>query len=183
MSNLADISLITKIITLKSPRAFKELMERHQNDVRRYLLSLTGGDSSLADDLSQECFIKVYQRLSSFKQLSSFKSWLYRIATNCFYDYIRAQKPHDDIEDTPANLLTSSEQKNLGQKMDINKALQILTITERTCVTLFYMEDIKIDKIAKIINMPSNTVKSHLKRGRKKMAEYLSENGYKNDHL
>ncbi len=99
MSNLADIALITQIITLKSPRAFKELMERHQNDVRRYLLNLTGGNSSLADDLAQECFIKVYQRLESFKQLASFKSWLYRIATNCFYDYLRSRKPHENIED------------------------------------------------------------------------------------
>lgn len=183
MNNIADITLITQIITLKSSRAFKALMERHQNDVRRYLLSLTGGNESLTDDLSQECFIKVYQRLNSFKQLSSFKSWLYRIATNCFYDYLRGEKPHDDIEDTPTHLLTKTEQNNVGQQMDINGALEILTVTERTCVTLFYMEDIKIDKIASITDIPSNTVKSHLKRGREKMADFLSANGYDLDHL
>jgi len=177
MSNLADIALITQIITLKSPRAFKELMERHQNDVRRYLLNLTGGNGSLADDLAQECFIKVYQCLESFKQLASFKSWLYRIATNCFYDYLRSRKPHENIEDTSAELIIN-EQSNVGQQMDINGALQVLTVTERTCVTLFYMEDMKIDKIASITDIPNNTVKSHLKRGREKMAKFLSENGY-----
>jgi len=183
MSNLADIALITQIITLKSPKAFKELMERHQHEVRRYLLGLTGGNAALADDLSQECFIKVYQRLDSFKKLASFKSWLYRIATNCFYDYLRAEKPHEDIEDTSAQWLIRSEQDNLGQQMDINGALMVLTVTERTCVTLFYMEDMKIDKIAGITNLPSNTVKSHLKRGRTKMANFLSANGYDGDYL
>lgn len=183
MSNLADIALIAQIITLKSSSAFRVLMERYQNDVRRYLLSLTGGNEALADDLSQECFIKVYQRLNTFKQLSSFKSWLYRIATNCFYDYLRSEKPHDNIEDTPDYLLENNQQHNLGQQMDVNEALQVLTVIERTCVTLFYMEDIKIDRIASITDIPINTVKSHLKRGREKMAHFLSANGYNLDHL
>ena len=55
---------------------------------------------------------------------------------------------------------------------------QIAEGVERTCITLFYMEDVSIDKIAGITGIPAGTVKSHLSRGKKKLATYLKRNGY-----
>ncbi|MDE6181114.1 MAG: RNA polymerase sigma factor, partial [Phocaeicola sp.] len=49
---------------------------------------------------------------------------------------------------------------------------------ERTCITLFFMEDLPIDKIAVITGMPAGTVKSHLSRGKEKLATFLKQNGY-----
>ena len=49
---------------------------------------------------------------------------------------------------------------------------------ERTCITLFYLEDQSIDKIASITGCPTGTVKSHLSRAKEKMATYLKQNGY-----
>ena len=66
--------------------------------------------------------------------------------------------------------INSTEQENVGQKMDVYQSLKTLKEVERTCITLFYMEDVSIDKIAGIIGIPAGTVKSHLSRGKDKLA-------------
>jgi RNA polymerase sigma-70 factor (ECF subfamily) len=72
----------------------------------------------------------------------------------------------------------SNEQQDLARKMDIYAALEQLKEAERTCITLFYMEEQEIKKIAEITGLAEGTVKSHLSRGKEKMANYLTQNGY-----
>jgi RNA polymerase sigma-70 factor (ECF subfamily) len=62
--------------------------------------------------------------------------------------------------------------------MDLYKALSLLKDEERTCITLQLIDGQPIDKISDITGIPQNTVKSHLKRGKDKLANYLKENGY-----
>lgn len=62
--------------------------------------------------------------------------------------------------------------------MDIYEALRLLNHSERVCITLQLMEGQPIDKISAITEIPENTVKSHLARGKKKMANFLRANGY-----
>jgi RNA polymerase sigma-70 factor (ECF subfamily) len=62
--------------------------------------------------------------------------------------------------------------------MDVYAALALLKPDERTCVTLQLIDGYPIDQISKITGIPENTVKSHLKRGKDKMANYLKQNGY-----
>ena len=62
--------------------------------------------------------------------------------------------------------------------MDIYRALNMLKETERTCITLFYMEDQSIEKIADITGYPTGTVQCHLSRAKEKMATDLIQNGY-----
>ncbi|WP_373724532.1 RNA polymerase sigma factor, partial [Bacteroides heparinolyticus] len=108
----------------------------------------------------------------------SFSTWLYRIAYNVFYDYIRSRKETDDLETYQVDAQCSTQQKDIGQEMDIYRALALLKEMERTCITLFYMEDQSIEKIAGITGCPTGTVKSHLSRAKEKMASYLKQNGY-----
>ncbi|WP_321424783.1 RNA polymerase sigma factor [uncultured Bacteroides sp.] len=178
MSQLNDISLVAQVVVLKNTRAFDELVKKHQSAIRRFFLNQTLGDNELSDDLAQETFIKAYTNIASFKNLSNFSTWLYRIAYNVFYDYIRSYKETSEIDAREVDAIHHSEQENIGQKMDIYQSLKTLKEVERTCVTLFYMEDVSIDKIAGIIGSPTGTVKSHLSRGKEKLATYLKQNGY-----
>ena len=148
----------------------------------------------LSDDLAQETFIKVYVNISSFRQLSSFKTWLFKVAYNVWQDYVRSNKP-------TLSLITESpaEGENKGTKsidsvvydsgsgagtdsseasLDLNSAMKILTENERTCVTLALIEDLPMEKVAAITGIPAGTVKSHIHRGKHKLAEYLKQNGY-----
>ena len=178
MSQLNDISLVAQVVVFKNAKAFDELVKKYQSPIRRFFLNLTCGDSELSNDLAQDTFIKAYTNIASFKNLSSFSTWLYRIAYNIFYDYIRSRKETNDLDAREVDAISSVEQDNLGQKMDVYQSLKTLKEIERTCITLFYMEDVSIEKIAGITGCPVGTVKSHLSRGKEKLANYLNKNGY-----
>ena len=96
MAALSDIALIAQVVTFGSERAFAQLVKAHQDAVRRFLRRLTNGDEMLADDLAQETFIRAWQHLSSFRQLSGFETWLLRIAYRVFLDEMRKEKNRPD---------------------------------------------------------------------------------------
>ena len=178
MSQLNDIALVTQVIVFHNSRAFDQLVRKYQSPVRRFFLNLTCGDRELSDDLAQETFLKAYTHIASFKNLSSFSTWLYRIAYNEFYDYLRSRKETDDLDTAQVDFRYSVQQEDIGKKMDLYRALATLKDIERTCITLFYMEDQSIEKISGITGCPTGTVKSHLSRAKDKMAAYLKKNGY-----
>lgn len=173
-----DITLVTQVAVFGNKRAFDALLRKYQSQVRRFLLGLTAGDSQLADDLAQETFIKAYTNIGKFRGLSSFSTWIMRIAYNTHYDYLRTHHQTEDT-DTPAVAARSGgTTADCALGMDILKALATLKPEERTCITLQLIEGQPIDKIASITGMTSGTVKSHLHRGKDKLTTYLKNNGY-----
>ena len=156
MNQLNDLSLIAQVVVFHNNRAFDQLVRKYQSAVRRFFLNQTCGDSELSDDLAQETFIRAYTNLASFRNLSSFSTWLYRIAYNQYYDYLRSRKETDDLDTMRVDAQCSTRQP----------------------ITLFYLEDQSIEKIAGITGCPTGTVKSHLSRAKEKMATYLKQNGY-----
>lgn len=173
-----DITLVTQVVVFGNKRAFDALLRKYQSQVRRFLLGLTAGDSQLADDLAQETFIKAYTNIGKFRGLSSFSTWIMRIAYNTHYDYLRTRHQTEDA-DTPAVAARSGgTTADCALGIDILKALATLKPEERTCITLQLIEGQPIDKIASITGMTSGTVKSHLHRGKDKLTTYLKNNGY-----
>ena len=177
MAELSDFSLVTQVAVFHNKRAFDQLVRKYQSPVRRFFLNQTLGDEQLSDDLAQETFIKAYLNITKFRGLSSFSTWLMRIAYNVFYDAIRSRKQTDDI-DSSAVLRQSASSGDSNLKMDIYAALALLKPDERTCITLQLIDGYPIDQISKITGIPDNTVKSHLRRGKEKMTIYLKDNGY-----
>ena len=137
MSQLNDISLIAQVVMFHNNRAFDQLVRKYQSPVRRFFLNLTCGDSELSDDLAQDTFIRAYTSLACFKNLSSFSTWLYRIAYNQYYDYLRSRKETDDLDTTRVDAQCSVRQPDTGLQSDLHRALATLRDIERTCITLF----------------------------------------------
>ena len=168
-------------------KAFDELVRRYQSPVRRFFLHQTLGDSQLSDDLAQDTFIKAYTSIRSFKGLASFQTWLMRIAYNVFYDHtrrgergeVRSERNEREEKQTKDYSLTSHLSPLTSEmKMDLYAALALLKPDERTCITLQLVDGYDIAGIAKITGMKEGTVKSHLSRGKEKMANFLRQNGY-----
>lgn len=178
MNTLTDLSLIAQVVVSRNRRAFDTLVRRHQSQVRRFFLHQTLGDTALADDLAQETFIRAWLRLGDFRGLSSFATWLLRIAYNVFYDYLRTRKDTAPLDELPPGREGICEQPSVGTRIDLYEALRLLRPDERTCLTLFYMEDLTIPRIATVTDMPEGTVKSHLARGKAKLSDYLKQHGY-----
>ena len=187
MASLTDISLVAQVAISGNRRAFDELVRRYQSPVRRFFLHQTLGDSQLSDDLAQDTFIKAYTNIASFRGLASFQTWIMRIAYNVFYDYTRKEKVKMNSEkyssDDPciqgmAVANSSLYTNHSSLKMDIYAALALLKPDERTCITLQLIDGYDIAAIAKITQIKEGTVKSHLSRGKEKLANYLRQNGY-----
>lgn len=189
MERLSDIALVTQVTVFGNRRAFDQLVRKYQSPVRRFLLNLTLGNEVLSDDLAQDTFLKAYTHIGQFRALSSFQTWLFRIAYRVFYDY------HRSASHSPAAALlessNSTDRSVMDQatcnenscnstqlRMDIYQALSLLKDDERTCITLQLIDGESIDHIAEITGIAPNTVKSHLKRGKEKLANFLRRNGY-----
>lgn len=159
LSSINDLSLVAQVIAGASDRAFGRLVDKYQQPVRRFFLHQTLGDRMLSDDLAQDTFIRAYSSIRQFQQLSSFKTWLMSIAYHVWQDHLR---------------------KGEGQlvSMDIYTALRQLTDIERTCVTLFYIDDLSGDRISQITGLPPATVRSHIHRGKQRLSSFLKQNGY-----
>ena len=177
MEKLNELSLVTKVVVLHDRKSFDLLVKKYQSPIRGFFLRQTMGDGQLSDDLAQDTFVKAYTHLSSFRGAANFSTWLYRIAYNVWYDYTRSHKDTQDL-DTPSVARKNAQSGNTSLKMDLLNALQILSENERTCITLQLMDGFSIDKIAEVTGMAQGTIKSHLSRGKSKLASYLKQNGY-----
>ena len=178
MASISDIALVTQVAVFHNKQAFDQLVRKYQSPVRRFFLNQTLGDEQLSDDLAQETFIKAYVNITKFRGMSSFSTWLMRIAYNVFYDQVRSKHQTDDIEESPTVMRQTAQTGDSNIKMDVHAAMALLKPDERTCITLQLIDGYPIDEISKITGIAENTVKSHLKRGKDKMANYLRENGY-----
>ena len=174
-----DALLVSQVLLLGDRNAFNRLVEAYQSPVRRFFFNLTGGDEELSKDLAQDTFVKVWLNIGSFRSVSMFSTWLYRVAYNTFYDYVRSRKPVVEVDTEILGNMQETEGYNKDVKIDLVRALLLLRAEERTVVLLFYMEDKSVKTISRIMDLPLGTVKSHLLRGKKKLAVYFEHTGYR----
>ena len=173
LSKLDEIRLLSQCALADNRDAFGRLVEAYQPRVRRFLLNLTAGDEMLTDDLAQETFIKAYVGIRGFKGLSSFGTWLYRIAYNEFYNHTR--KHHEDhVEDIAAlGEVSTAVNDAIDASMTVQEALTRLNENERVAITLFFIEDQPLKQVSKIMQMPEGSVKSLIHRGKSKMRQFI----------
>ncbi len=182
MNRLEEIKLVAQCAATDNRDAFSRLVRAYADSLRGFLLNLTCGDAMLADDLSQETFIKAWQGVRSFRGMSGFKTWLFRIAINEYLNYRRrpgacSSTPLYDAN-VDASLASASPCDDSDARHDARLALDSLPPTERTVAVLFYLEDLPIKKICQLTEMPEGTVKSHLSRARCHMAQFLKKDRY-----
>jgi RNA polymerase sigma-70 factor (ECF subfamily) len=166
-----DAWLVSRSALLGDRKAFSHLVETYQSPIRRFFFNLTGGNEELSKDLAQDTFVKAWLNIASFRATAKFSTWLFRIAYNTFYDYARAKKTAMHVE---THNYASLQQNTNDFNIDFPQMLSTLKEDERTAMLLFYMEDQTVEKISKIMNCPTGTVKSHLHRGKEKIAKYFS---------
>jgi RNA polymerase sigma-70 factor (ECF subfamily) len=174
--------------------AFEELVARHRDKIFARALSLVRNEED-AIDLSQEAWIKSWQRLKQFQGESSFATWMTRIVINLCLDQLRKQKRHraESIEQmdeelggverqmpvVTVNPSAGLERDELRQRID--KALGQLSVEHRTVLVLHGFEDMEYKQIAKVMGCSIGTVMSRLFYARRKMAILLA--GLKREEL
>ena len=153
---------------------FIKHVESNQRAVRRFLTALCCGDSSLADDLAQDTFVKAYLSCDGFRAESSFSTWIYRIAYNTFVSSSGPKKLTAPIDE--ASELSSPERADgRFDYQDLYAALGKLSGKERSALLLHYMQGYAVDEIAEITESKRDAVKQQLSRGRQHLKSLLTE--------
>jgi RNA polymerase sigma-70 factor (ECF subfamily) len=174
--------------------AFEELVSRHRDKIYARAFSMMRNEDE-AVDLSQEAWVKAWQRLAQFQGESSFPTWITRIVINLCLDQLRKNKRvrAESIEAmneesggverqmpvVTTNPTEGLERTELRQRID--KALALLSEEHRTVLILHEFEDLEYKEIAKRMECSIGTVMSRLFYARRKMAALLA--GYKRDEL
>ncbi len=151
--------------------AFAELVRRHQSSVR-HLIRRISRDPSLADDLAQQTFLKVWSSIRSLKEARAFGGWLKKIAVSVWLQHLR----RNDVLNFSAELEDASwcTSETPGLAMDLDEALSILPEPVRLCIVLAYQEGMSHGEICSATGLPLGTVKSHIKRGSERLRNILS---------
>jgi RNA polymerase sigma-70 factor (ECF subfamily) len=159
-------------------KEFDSQLRVNQEPLRRFLRNLCRGDAALADDIAQEAFIKAFLHLDTFGGRSSFSTWLFRIAYNCFCDNKRVVERYSFTTAEELSVPATETSDGAFDHQELYLALDRLNVKERTALLLFYMEEKSLREISDITRIPINTVKAHLSRGRLHVGEHLMNIGY-----
>ena len=190
-SSLPDEELVTKALK-HDKEALGELFRRYYK--RFFNLAYRfSGDYYQADDLTSEIFLRICRYLKTFdRNKASFKTWAYKVATNTCLTY-KIQNSKFKIQNFSSKLKVNEEgeveefevadpkmdlvQETIGNEISqrVQKALNALEDKFRLAVYLFYFEDLKYEEIARALNLPINTVRTNLRRGKMKMQAELKD--------
>lgn len=165
----SDAELCARVVSSDDRHAFAALVRRHQSAVRAVLRRLCAGDAALADDLSQETFVRAWRGLRSWRGGARFSTWLHRIAVNAWLSQARKAPP-------PAVLDPGVQEPADGQvdaRRDLERAFAFLRPEERIALSLAYAQDLTHEEAAEAAGWPVGTLKTHLLRGKEKLRQRL----------
>jgi RNA polymerase sigma-70 factor (ECF subfamily) len=171
---LTDADLIARVLLDDDHHAFAELVRNHQSSVRGLLRQLTRSDLALADDLSQETFLRAYKNLRTFRGEARFSTWLYRIAYNCFRENARKRKELVGIDEQKWQSEQDPQSVDPALRHDLMHALSLLPLHERSAVLLCCQNGLSHDEAARVLDIPLGTVKTNVLRGREKLKRTLA---------
>ena len=170
---LSDEALVQQAIGLNDPGAFEQLVRRHQPRIlmlqRRF-----SGDRALAEDLSQETFLRAWRKLDSFRGTGRFSAWLAKLAYNVFLQHIRksgGRKPDISIEAAESAELAMSQPGNFDELPDLPRLLSVLSYEEQLVIVLNYGHGLSNTEISQVLNLAPGTVKSQIHRAKDKIRQ------------
>lgn len=168
-----DNALIARVISNGDQHAFATLIKKYQGAIRQFLRRLTAGDQATADDIAQEAFIRIYQKLDGFLGKSTFSTWAHKIAYNCFLKYKQKVYHQYEVDGFDFSLL-EAQVEDIEKDLMIERLMSCLDIAERTCITLAVSAGMSHQEICTITKFPLGTVKSHINRGKQKLMDKVN---------
>ena len=174
-----DVELIRRILA-GDETAFAELVNKYQKPVHA-LAWRKIGDFHIAEDITQDAFLKVYQRLNTLKDPNQFSGWLYVITTRLCATWLRKKRiqtePLEDVETTMTQRDVYSQHVSEerakttveAQREVVKRLLAKLKESERTVMTLHYLGEMTVEEISRFLGVSGSTIKSRLRRARNRL--------------
>lgn len=163
--------------------ALGQIYDRYQRMVYRTALLITG-DSYAADDLMQEVFLRLFRFAKHIDHTRPLEPWLYRMTANLSYTWVKRNRrwlqPLEDLADWLAGGGKGSPHEMVERRDEwqrVQRAVSNLPLPQRVVVVLYYLNDLSLQEIAEILDIPLGTVKSRLHYGRRSLKKTLGLQG------
>jgi RNA polymerase sigma-70 factor (ECF subfamily) len=168
---MADGDIAALLASGKRTEAFESLLAAYQDKVFRLCYSMLG-DRPQAEDAAQEAFLRIWKAMDRYRGDSSLSTWIFSIARNVSLTAIskRSSRRSAPIEEAERASPPPPEHER-----DMLRLVHQLPDHYRQVVMLFYMEERSYDEVAKMLEMPVGTVKTHLHRARLQLATMVKE--------
>lgn len=169
VSSLTDKELIFKIRNENASKYFKILYDRYYTKVLDKCYSFVK-NKELAAELAEDILSKVYEKLPSFKQLSSFSSWLYSITYNHCIDYLREKKkmhyPSWNMEHQLPEIIDEEEAVDEVNYDELLLLLEKIHPEEKALILMKYKDDLSMKQIGTALRISEDAAKMRLKRAK-----------------
>ena len=170
--------------------AAEACIRAHQQSLFAYMLRMSGRPD-VAEDIVQEAFVRVLANLDRFDDRYRFSTWLFTIAKRLYVNACQKHKPTYDSEivgawkgtDRESDWTPTRDEIQHNVRSALDECLQMLPQRQREIIILFHQQDWRIAVIARHLDMPEGTVKSHLHRGRRKLRLLLEAREHLIDHV
>jgi len=176
----SDTELINKVLGGEKA-AYADLMKRHQRFVFTLALRFAKNRED-AEEIAQDCFIKAYRSLNTFRNTSKFSTWLYSIVYTTAMSFLRKKRLDVQSIDTEVGLLNvenlvsdlnSDDVEHKSKMVFVNRAIDQLLPDDAAVITLFYQGEQSLEEIGQALGMETNTVKVKLHRARHRLKEKI----------
>jgi RNA polymerase sigma-70 factor (ECF subfamily) len=182
MTQTGDSELIAQLQE-GSLEALGLLYDHHRQMVYRTALAITG-DREAASDLLQDVFLRLHRFADRIDASRPLEPWLYRMTTNLSYTWVKRNRrwlrPLEDLADWLAGSGRNSPYDQVEKKDEweqVQQAVSSLPLSQRVVVVLYYLNDLSLQEISEILDVPVGTVKSRLHYGRRMLKSSLGLQG------
>lgn len=181
-----DADRTIALLKMRDPDAVSELVGRYQHRLYRFLVRIIP-EPATAEDLFQQTWIRLLEKIGSYDSRRNFEAWLFAIAHNLAMDHLRRRRNFsldeaDDSGHTPSESLRASGQDALESLLAFERgellaaAIARLPAIHREVLTLRFEEEMKLEQIAEVAGIPLSTVKSRLHRALESLRRKIEGN-------
>jgi RNA polymerase sigma-70 factor (ECF subfamily) len=174
MSESADRHLVDRCLKGEK-EAFGKLVEKYQKPIFNAALKVVA-DWDTAMDVTQNVFVKAYEKLPTYDRQFKFFSWIYRMAINEAINSIRQQKGKVDLENCEIEAKGTPEDSLRSRRVEkiVENAVADLPLDYRMVIVLYYFANLPYDEISYVLDIPKKRVKSRLYSARQMLCQELS---------
>lgn len=181
MNGLKQLAVTDESMLLENEGIIDQLMQEYSDDILHLVYTYVKNRTT-AEDLTQEIFIKCYEKLNQFNQQATLKTWVYRIASNHCKDYLRSWHYRKITLSDKILDYIPSKSKQVEEEIIANSegnilinAVMNLPLKYREVVFLHYYEELSLAEISKITSVNINTIKTRLKRAKELLKDKMIE--------
>ncbi|MEI6455927.1 MAG: sigma-70 family RNA polymerase sigma factor [bacterium] len=172
-----DNELVYEVIH-GSISSFEILIERYQNTVFNMVLRMVN-ERETALDLTQDVFIKAFEKMGSFNFKYRFFSWIYRIAANETINYLKSQRRFESLSKVErAGIAEEADTGREARSKKLHLGLKLLRADQRLLILLKYYFGLSYEEMAETLGLPEKKIKARLFTAREKLKDELLKNDF-----